>query len=63
MEGSSRRPSTHDFHDSYHSSTFDRDVEIRVHETVGSASVSPSGRDVVLASSVFDHGPLTFAGH
>ena len=46
----SRRPSTHDIHNSYQSSTFDRDVEIRVHETVGSASVSPSGRDVVLAS-------------
>ncbi|KAF2098121.1 hypothetical protein NA57DRAFT_40015 [Rhizodiscina lignyota] len=32
------------------SPTFDRDVEIRVNETVGSASISPSGRDVVLAS-------------
>ena len=50
MNRDSRTPSAHDVHNSYQSSTFDRDVEIRVHETVGSASVSPSGRDVVLAS-------------
>lgn len=34
----------------FQSSTFDRDVQIRVNEAVGSASISPSGRDVVLAS-------------
>lgn len=34
----------------FESPTFDRDVQIRVGETVGSASISPSGRDVVLAS-------------
>lgn len=34
----------------FDSPTFDRDVQIRVGETVGSASISPSGRDVVLAS-------------
>jgi WD repeat-containing protein 59 len=34
----------------FQSPTFDRDVQIRVNETVGSASISPSGRDVVLAS-------------
>ncbi|KIW09357.1 uncharacterized protein PV09_00255 [Verruconis gallopava] len=51
MLSTNRRMSSHDVDDSYHSSTFDRDVEIRVHETVGSASVSPSGRDVVLASA------------
>lgn len=34
----------------FESSTFNKDVQIRVNETVGSASISPSGRDVVLAS-------------
>lgn len=34
----------------YDSSTFDKDVQIKLDETVGSASISPSGRDVVLAS-------------
>ncbi|KAF2666180.1 hypothetical protein BT63DRAFT_377181, partial [Microthyrium microscopicum] len=34
----------------YDSPTFDKDVQIRVSDTVGSASISPSGRDVVLAS-------------
>ncbi|KAF2404279.1 hypothetical protein EJ06DRAFT_195094 [Trichodelitschia bisporula] len=34
----------------FQSSTFDRDVQIRVNEAVGSASISPAGRDVVLAS-------------
>ena len=29
--------------------TFDRDVQIRVQESAGAASISPSGRDVVLA--------------
>lgn len=34
----------------YESPTFDNDVSIRVNEAIGSASISPSGRDVVLAS-------------
>ena len=34
----------------FDSRTFDRDVQIRVGDTVGSASISPSLRDVVLAS-------------
>ncbi|KAF2454664.1 hypothetical protein BDY21DRAFT_290766 [Lineolata rhizophorae] len=34
----------------FQSPTFDRDVSIRVNEAIGSASISPSGRDVVLAS-------------
>lgn len=34
----------------FDSSTFDKDVQIRLDETVGAASISPSGRDVVLAS-------------
>lgn len=36
----------------FQSPTFERDVTIHVNETVGSASISPSGRDVVLASYV-----------
>jgi hypothetical protein len=39
-----------DTRSAFQSQTFDRDVQIRVNETVGSASISPSGRDVVLAS-------------
>ncbi|KAL2356670.1 hypothetical protein BJ546DRAFT_838247 [Cryomyces antarcticus] len=34
----------------FQSPTFDRDASITVNEAVGSASISPSGRDVVLAS-------------
>lgn len=34
----------------FESPTFDRNVSIRVNEAIGSASISPSGRDVVLAS-------------
>jgi hypothetical protein len=33
----------------FQSKTFDRDVQIRVSESAGAASISPSGRDVVLA--------------
>jgi WD repeat-containing protein 59 len=33
----------------FDSPTFDRDVSIAVDEPVGSASISPSGRDAVLA--------------
>ena len=32
------------------SGTFDKDISFHVDEAVGSASISPSGRDVVLAS-------------
>jgi len=39
-----------EIHSAFDSRTFDRDVQIRVGDTVGSASISPSGRDVVLAS-------------
>lgn len=34
----------------YDSPTFGQDFRIRVNEAVASASISPSGRDVVLAS-------------
>ncbi|KAK4964387.1 hypothetical protein LTR66_012311 [Elasticomyces elasticus] len=34
----------------FQSPTFDADVRIRVNDAVGAASISPSGRDVVLAS-------------
>jgi hypothetical protein len=34
----------------FDSGTFDRDGEVKVNEDVGAASISPSGRDVVLAS-------------
>lgn len=34
----------------YESSTFDRDVSIAVDDDIGAASISPAGRDVVLAS-------------
>ncbi|QDS70565.1 hypothetical protein FKW77_010490 [Venturia effusa] len=44
-------PSIHEVRNAFQSPTFDRDVQIRVNETVGSASVSPSGRDVALASA------------
>jgi WD repeat-containing protein 59 len=33
----------------FQNKTFDRDVQIRVSESAGAASISPSGRDVVLA--------------
>ena len=36
----------------FQSTTFDRDVNIRVNEPAAAASISPSGRDVVLASYV-----------
>lgn len=39
-----------DRHSAFNSPTFDINAQIRVNETVGSASISPSGRDVVLAS-------------
>lgn len=34
----------------YDSPTFDQDFRIHVNEAVGSASIAPNGRDVVLAS-------------
>jgi len=34
----------------FDSSTFETDVTIHVERTVGSATISPSGRDVALAS-------------
>lgn len=34
----------------FQSPTFDKDGSFRVNEAVGSASISPGGRDVVLAS-------------
>jgi WD repeat-containing protein 59 len=34
----------------FESRTFDKDVSIHVNEAIGAASISPSGRDVVLAS-------------
>jgi hypothetical protein len=42
--GSSNGPRT-----AFQSKTFEEDVKIRVNENVGSASISPSSRDVVLA--------------
>jgi hypothetical protein len=36
----------------FDSTTFDRDGEVKVKEDVGAASISPSGRDIVLASYV-----------
>ncbi|KAF2421239.1 hypothetical protein EJ08DRAFT_597544 [Tothia fuscella] len=47
----SRRGSNHEVKSAFQSTTFDRDVSIRVNETVGSASIAPSGRDIVLASA------------
>lgn len=35
------------------SSTFEADVSIHVERKVGSASISPSGRDIALASFVY----------
>lgn len=37
-------------HGALHSTTFEKDISFHVDEAVGSASISPSGRDVVLAS-------------
>ncbi|KNG44977.1 wd repeat-containing protein [Stemphylium lycopersici] len=34
----------------FESPTFDRDVEIKVDDEIGAASISPAGRDIVLAS-------------
>ena len=34
----------------FHSPTFDKDGSFHVNEAVGAASISPGGRDVVLAS-------------
>ncbi|EOA91015.1 hypothetical protein ACJQWK_11422 [Exserohilum turcicum] len=34
----------------FQSPTFDRDVEVRVDDEIGAASISPAGRDIVLAS-------------
>lgn len=42
--------SSKDVSSPFKSPTFERDVQIRVNDTVGSASVSPCGRDVVVAS-------------
>lgn len=39
----------------YDSPTFDQDIRIHVNEAVGSATISPSGRDVALASYVSSH--------
>ncbi|KAF1812706.1 hypothetical protein P152DRAFT_396949 [Eremomyces bilateralis CBS 781.70] len=49
MENISEKPSR-EHTSAFDSKTFELDVQIKVHETVGSASISPSGRDVVLAS-------------
>jgi hypothetical protein len=35
---------------SFENPTFEKDVSIHVNEAIGAASISPSGRDVVLAS-------------
>jgi hypothetical protein len=45
--GSSNGPRT-----AFQSPTFNEDVKIKVNENVGSASISPSSRDVVLAGYV-----------
>lgn len=37
-------------HGAFQSTTFEKDISFHVDEAVGSASISPSGRDVVLAS-------------
>jgi hypothetical protein len=37
----------------FDSTTFDADVSIHVERKVGSATISPSGRDVALASYVY----------
>ena len=39
-------------HSAYDSTTFDAEVSIHVDRKVGSATISPSGRDVALASWV-----------
>lgn len=43
----------------FDSTTFEADVSIHVDRKVGSASISPSGRDVALASWVFSGLPHT----
>lgn len=50
MEDSDTLDSSKDCNSPFKSSTFEKDVTIRVNDTVGSASVSPCGRDVVVAS-------------
>lgn len=37
----------------FDSATFDADVSFHVNRKVGSATISPSGRDIALASFVF----------
>jgi hypothetical protein len=39
----------------FDSTTFDRDGEVKIEEDVGAASISPSGRDIVLASFVISN--------
>jgi len=39
-----------DYSTIYESPTFEQDLRIHVDEAIGSASIAPSGRDVVLAS-------------
>ncbi|KAL2122118.1 hypothetical protein VTJ04DRAFT_2573 [Mycothermus thermophilus] len=48
LPDSSRKPKT--IKSAYESETFDNDVKIHVDGLVGSATISPSGRDVALAS-------------
>jgi hypothetical protein len=43
----------------FDSTTFEADVSIHVDRKVGSASISPSGRDVALASCVLSKLPHT----
>ncbi|KAF2839815.1 hypothetical protein M501DRAFT_737379 [Patellaria atrata CBS 101060] len=48
--GDGERESNKEITSAFQSPTFDKDVSIRVNEAIGAASISPSGRDVVLAS-------------
>lgn len=45
----------------FDSPTFDTDVTIHVERNVGSATISPSGRDIALASYVYPAILMDFA--
>ena len=38
------------YEDAFESPTFDREVIVKINEPVGSATISPCGRDIALAS-------------
>jgi WD repeat-containing protein 59 len=49
MDHANDRAARREIRSAFDSTTFDRDGEVKVNEDVGAASISPSGRDVVLA--------------